>query len=103
VDKTSLSIDRAESSLANQSNMVFMGTLVVGGNGLAVVVTTGINTEYGKILALTTETFPPQTPLIEQLGNLSRKQLLSGGLIAAFVLGLRVWRGFGLQWLLYRR
>ena len=96
VDKTSLPIHHIARSLADQSNMVFMGTLVVGGKGLAVVVTTGIDTEYGKMLALTTETFPPQTPLIEQLGSLSRKLLLAGGLTAAFVLGLRIWRGFSL-------
>jgi len=64
--------------------------------GLAVVVTTSIHTEYGKMLALTTETFPPQTPLIEQLGRLSRKLLAAGGLIAAFVMALRTLRGFGL-------
>jgi len=96
VDKTSLPIGEAQRSLASQSNMVFMGTLVVGGKGLAVVVTTGIHTEYGKMLALTTETFPPQTPLIEQLGRLSRKLLAAGGMIAAFVMVLRTLRGFGL-------
>jgi Ca2+-transporting ATPase len=48
------------------------------------------------MLALATETFPPQTPLIQQIEKLSRKLLLAGGLIAAFVLGLRIWRGFGL-------
>jgi Ca2+-transporting ATPase len=76
--------------------MAFMGTLVVGGKGLAVVVAIGINAEYGKMIALTTETFPPQTPLIQQLEKLSRKLLMAGGLIAAVVLGLRSWRGFGM-------
>ena len=69
VDKSSLPIRHTERSLANQSNMAFMGTLVVGGKGLAVVVATGIKAEYGKMIALTTETFPPQTPLIQQLQN----------------------------------
>jgi Ca2+-transporting ATPase len=96
VDKNSLPIRHTERSLANQSNMAFMGTLVVGGKGLAVVVATGIKAEYGKMIALTTETFPPQTPLIQQLQKLSRKLLMAGGLIAAVVLGLRSWRGFAL-------
>jgi Ca2+-transporting ATPase len=96
VDKNSLPIRHTERSLANQTNMAFMGTLVVGGKGLAVVVATGIKTEFGKMIALTTETFPPQTPLIQQLGKLSRKLLLAGGLIAAVVTCLRTWRGFGL-------
>jgi Ca2+-transporting ATPase len=94
VDKNSLPIRHTEKSLANQSNMAFMGTLVVGGKGLAVVVATGIDTEYGNMIALTTETFPPQTPLIQQLEKLSRKLLAAGGLIAAVVLALRSWRGF---------
>jgi P-type Ca2+ transporter type 2C len=69
--------------------------LVVGGKGLAVVVTTGVNTEYGKMLTLTTETFQSQTPLIEQLRNLSRKLLLAAAasfalqLLPFFVPGLR--------------
>ncbi len=94
VDKSSMPIRHTQRSLADQGNMAFMGTLVVGGKGLAAVVATGLNTEYGKMLALTTETFPPQTPIIHQLEKLSRKLLMAGGLIAAIVLGLRLWRGF---------
>jgi Ca2+-transporting ATPase len=96
VDKNSLPISHTERSLADQSNMAFMGTLVVGGKGLSMVVATGINTEYGKMIALTTETFPPQTPLIHQLEKLARKLMVAGSMIAAVVLGLRIWRGSGL-------
>ena len=96
VDKHSLPIGHTERSLANHSNMAFMGTLVVGGKGLAVVTATGVSTEYGKMIALTTETFPPQTPLIKQVEKLSRKLLMTGGLSAGIVLGLRTWRGSGM-------
>jgi Ca2+-transporting ATPase len=97
VDKISLPIGERRSSIANQDNMAFMATLVVGGKGLAVVVATGMNTEYGKMLTLATETFPPQTPLVRQLQDLTKKLLMAGGLIAALVLGLRIWRGLGLR------
>ncbi len=53
--------------LADRVNMVFMGTLVTGGEGLAVVVATGTFTEIGRIQTMVGEAAAPETPLERQL------------------------------------
>ncbi len=80
--------------LADRLNLVYMGTLVTGGEGLAVVVATGNATEIGLIQTLVGETATPQTPLERQLEEIGdRLVLLCGGLCAlVFLIGLG--RGF---------
>lgn len=56
--------------LADRVNMVYKGTLVTGGEGLALVVNTGSFTEIGRIQLLVGETISPETPLQRQLGEL---------------------------------
>ncbi|MBU0708183.1 HAD-IC family P-type ATPase [Patescibacteria group bacterium] len=58
-------------AVADQVNMLFMGTVVSKGKGRAVVVATGIETELGKIARLVAETEEEQTPLQEQLAKFS--------------------------------
>lgn len=82
-------------ALGDRNNMAYMGTTVVSGKGLAVVVGTGINTEIGAIQSLMNETDAPQTPLQTQLDQLGRHcVLISLGICAAvFVLGMTRGRG----------
>jgi Ca2+-transporting ATPase len=81
--------------LADRTNMVYMGTLVTGGQGLALTVATGKYTEIGKIQALVGEALPPETPMEKQLdrmgGQLVTISLAVCGLV--FVIGLL--RGYG--------
>ncbi|AMA72602.1 MULTISPECIES: calcium-translocating P-type ATPase, SERCA-type [Aneurinibacillus] len=59
--------------LGDQINMGFMGTMVTAGTGYAVVLTTGMMTEMGKIAHLLQTTETLQTPLqakLEQLGKI---------------------------------
>lgn len=62
----------AETSLADRSNMVYMGTAVEQGEGRGIVVATGIATELGQIAALTQAVTEETTPLQEKLSRLSR-------------------------------
>jgi Ca2+-transporting ATPase len=82
--------------LADRTNMVYMGTLVTGGQGLALAVATGRYTEIGKIQALVGEALSPETPMEKQLdrmgGQLVTISLAVCGLV--FVIGLL--RGYGL-------
>ena len=59
--------------IAEQRNMVFMGTTVTGGKCRAVVVNTGMNTEMGKIAHLLEEESSRLTPLQQRLKNLGKK------------------------------
>lgn len=47
VNKVSTILDK-DVLLANRSNMLYAGTSVITGRGIAVVVETGVNTEIGK-------------------------------------------------------
>jgi len=57
----------AKTSVNDQKNMVFMGTIVTKGNAKAVVTNTGMNTEMGKIAELVQGVKEKLTPLQEKL------------------------------------
>ena len=59
-------------STGDQKNMVFMGTTVEEGEGLAVITSTGKDTEIGKIAALTKSAIEEETPLQKRIGHLGK-------------------------------
>jgi Ca2+-transporting ATPase len=59
-------------SIVEQYNMVFKGTLVTRGNGKAIVTATGIYTELGEIQQMGMEVDAALTPLEKKLNNLSK-------------------------------
>jgi len=62
-----------DAGLADRVNMIFAGTVVAEGAGLAVVTSTGRDTEIGRVRTLVGETAAPPTPLERQLDRLGRK------------------------------
>ena len=82
-------------SLADRVNMVYMGTLVTGGQGLAVVVATGRFTEIGKIQTLVGEAKPPETPMEKQLKRMGSQLVLISGAICGVVFVIGLIRGYG--------
>ncbi len=58
--------------LADRKNMVYSGTVVVSGNGEAVVVAKGQHTELGKISDMVRQTKEGRTPLQMRLSQLSK-------------------------------
>lgn len=95
VSKTVEPLGKLNAPLADRFNMVYMGTAITGGSGLAVVVATGRQTEIGAIQVLVGETRPPETPMQRQLDTLSTQLvLLSLGICGTmFLIGLV--RGYG--------
>ena len=82
--------------LANRRNMAFMGTVVTGGQGLAVVVATGQHTEIGRVQMLLEETAAPQTPIEGQLGHIGDQLVILSGAICGIVFLIGFFRGYGL-------
>jgi P-type Ca2+ transporter type 2C len=76
VTKNPRVLEQANIPLGDRLNLVFMGTLVTGGEGLAVAVATGSYTEIGRIQALIGEAAAPETPLERQLGQLGDQLVL---------------------------
>lgn len=72
VEKTTEVIE-GDVALAERNNMVFSGSLVTYGRGVAVVTETGMHTEIGKIASLMNAAKERKTPLQESLDNFSKK------------------------------
>jgi P-type Ca2+ transporter type 2C len=77
--------DKADNS--DKHNMVFMGTLVGAGNGLAVVTTIAGSTEFGKIFQEMKDVEEKRSPLQEKMDELGNKlSYISFGIIAFIAL-----------------
>ncbi|MEW5744569.1 MAG: cation-transporting P-type ATPase [Nitrospirota bacterium] len=81
--------------LGDRVNMVYRGTLVTGGQGLAVVVATGKFTEIGQIQSLVGEARPPETPLERQLDRMGAQLVMIGGAVCGVVFIIGLLRGYG--------
>lgn len=79
--------------MADQHNMVFAGTMVVGGSLTALVVATGKQTELGKLADSLEKTTPPPTPLQAQLEKIGTWLLVVTAVSTSALLSLSVWRG----------
>ncbi len=75
VAKRIASVDEA-SSVADRKNMIYMGTYVTYGRGKAVVTSTGMKTEFGKIAELVQSVEAEQTPLKLKLEGFAKKLAL---------------------------
>ena len=80
----------AEKYISKQTNMVWMGSLVSGGNGTGVVVEIGDKTEMGKIAQGLNNLEEEKTPIKENLERLARflSIIVLVSLVVIFFLGL---------------
>ena len=76
--------------LADRRDMLFSGTHVTYGRGRAIVTSTGMNTEFGKIAGLVQEVEEEQTPLARKLASFAEKlgKVIIGICVLVFVLEL---------------
>ena len=82
-----------EHPLAERLNMVFMNTVVTRGRIEAVVSTTGMQTEMGRISGLLDEAPDQPTPLQVQIDALGKSLAGIAGAVVALIFGLGLWRG----------
>jgi Ca2+-transporting ATPase len=89
VEKYTNAID-GEAIVADMGNMVHTGCAVVNGRGVAVVTSTGMSTEIGKITTQVQNVKPPPTPLQRNVSKLGRYIgiLVLGILTILIVIGL---------------
>jgi P-type Ca2+ transporter type 2C len=74
-------------ALGERINMVFKGTSVVRGRGVAVVTATGMATEMGKVARLLGRTEQPKTPLQREVELIGRSLTIAVIVIALIVIG----------------
>jgi Ca2+-transporting ATPase len=81
--------------LSDRSNMCYMGTLITGGQGLAVAVATARFTEMGKIQALVGEAQAPKTPMEMQLDQIGTQLVIASSALCGIVFAVGFFRGYG--------
>ncbi|VVC02321.1 Potassium-transporting ATPase ATP-binding subunit [uncultured archaeon] len=79
--------------IADQGNMAFAGTIIVRGHCTGMVVSTGMKTEFGKIVGFVTEEKDSQTPLEKSISGLSKALGIGGILFAALFFFIGIMRG----------
>ncbi len=93
VDKHSRDLCTADLALADRRNMVYAGTNTTYGRGRAIVVATGMQTEFGKIAQLLQTVDSSRTPLqtnLDRLGNMLAQAAL---VIVTFIVITGLYRG----------
>ncbi|WP_254271579.1 calcium-translocating P-type ATPase, PMCA-type [Haloarcula marina] len=83
----------ADTPLAERTPMVYKGTNVTRGRGVAVVTATGMDTEVGAIAAELAGTETTETPLQRELDSLGRKLGVGVVILAALVVPLLLAQG----------
>jgi len=79
--------------LADRQNMIFAGTHITAGRGLAIVTATGVNNEIGKIAHLATTTAQPKTQLELRIGQFGRYLVIAAIVMFFLVIGFGLLRG----------
>ncbi len=93
VDKHRAALKDPAAPLADRENMVYLGTAITYGRGVAVVVETGMRTELGRIAELIQTVESEQTPLQRRMAQLGRSLAVVALVIVAVVFALGLLRG----------
>lgn len=92
VEKTENTLTGEQIPLGDQINMVFSGSLVTYGRGLAVITGVGQSTELGKIADLMNNTAERKTPLQVTMDQFSKKLSIAIMAVCALVFALSLYR-----------
>ncbi len=84
-----------DTPIADQNAMVFGGTIVSYGRGLAVVTATGMETEFGRIAQMLGEVRAEKTPLEKRIFLIGRVLSLICLAVAAGAVLLGLYKGYG--------
>jgi Ca2+-transporting ATPase len=80
-------------ALGDRTNMGYAGTIVTYGRGRAVVIATGMGTEFGKIAYLLQKVESGRTPLQENLDRLGRSLAKAAAVVVILIVVLGLFRG----------
>lgn len=84
-----------DSSLGDQYNLAFSGTLVTAGIGYGAVIATGNHTQIGRISELVDQTAEIATPLTRQIASFGHllAAAIMGIAVLTFLVGVLAWSG----------
>ncbi len=90
-------IDKNTNSKENMKNIAYAGTTVVKGRGVGLVISTGINTEIGKIATLATDIDFTKPPLVIRMEKFTKQISIVIFIIAIFMTLLLYSKGYIIQ------
>ena len=93
VEKITARLDDGHLSVGDRTNMTYAGTLATHGRGQALVVSTGMSTEFGRIARMVQTVEAGRTPLQENLDRLGGTLGKAALVVVALVITLGLWRG----------
>ena len=95
VAKSPSRLPAAAPGVPDRVNMVYRGTLVISGSGLAVATATGHETELGRLQNFLGQVFPPEPAMARELNRAGRHMLAFGAAACALVASVALLRGYG--------
>ncbi|HEY7744746.1 MAG TPA: HAD-IC family P-type ATPase, partial [Desulfuromonadales bacterium] len=93
VDKTTEPLAAGELALGDRRNMAWAGTAATYGRGRALVVATGMATEFGRIAKMLETVETGRTPLQENLDRVGRLLAWAALAVVAVIVGIGLLRG----------
>ena len=95
--KGTAAIDKPDLPLGDRVNMIYRGTFVTAGRGIAVVTETGMRSELGRIATLIQKVVQEATPLQRRLAQLGKGLAATALSIVAVIFTLGLLRGEDLK------
>lgn len=99
VDKTIEALTAPNLPIADRHNMIYMGTAVTYGHGLAVVTATGMNTELGHIAAAIQTAKPSPTLLQQRLDQFGKHLAIAIVILILIIFAVGLLQGENLRFM----
>jgi P-type Ca2+ transporter type 2C len=93
VEKQTETLPDSDLSVGDRTNIVYAGTAATYGRGKALVVATGMNTEFGKIAQLLQTVETGRTPLQQNLDKVGTALARAAFVVVALIVALGLLRG----------
>ena len=93
VEKSTEPLGDENLTLGDRRNMVFAGTIATYGRGRAVVVGTGMNTQFGRIAQMLRSVESGETPLQQNLDKVGRVLAVAALVVVVAIVAMGVVRG----------
>jgi P-type Ca2+ transporter type 2C len=93
VEKQTATLPQGDSAIGDRKNMAYAGTAATYGRGRAIVVGTGMDTEFGKIATMLQTIESSETPLQKNLDKVGNQLVKATFVLVALVVILGLFRG----------
>lgn len=93
VEKHSAALSHSDLAIGDRKNMGYAGTAATYGRGRAIVVATGMHTEFGKIAQMLQTVETGKTPLQENLDKVGHTLARAAFVVVAIIVALGLFRG----------